>query len=249
MRFSVALDVARRVGLASFAGILAGVVVGGLLGRLAMRVSGAMSAPGLIGTPTSNGNLVGNVTFEGTLALVVFVGVASGLVGGALYAPVEPWLRRVRPWHGAAYGAALLGTFGFTVLEPTNVDFQRFGSAPVNVAVFAALFLAFGVLLAWLFDRLHAQVGGRGRAALATEIVAWLSLVAVAAVTIFVIVPAIAGSPDLAFPVVGSLGLAVAVVVRWRGLPDLVGYAALAAPLLMGLARLIPSVPELLAAL
>lgn len=237
-----------RVGLASFAGIVAGAFVGGLLGRLAMRVSGAMSAPEMAGSLTANGNLLGNVTFAGTAALVVFVGVASGLVGGALYAPVEPWLRRARPWHGAAYGAALLATFGFTVLEPTNVDFQRFGSAPVNVAMFAALFLAFGIALAWLFDRLQARLGGHGWAALATEIFAWLSLVAIVAATIFLIIPAIAGSADLVFPV-GALALAVAIVAHWRGLPDLVGYAALAAPVLIGLSRLITSVPELLGAL
>jgi hypothetical protein len=73
---------ARHVGIAALAGVLTGIVVGGLLGRIAMRVSGLMSRPELIGARTENGNRVGDVTFDGTLGLVVFVGVASGLVGG-----------------------------------------------------------------------------------------------------------------------------------------------------------------------
>ena len=123
-------------------------------------VSGFTAGPEAVGVRTSNGNRVGDITFEGTLGLVLFVGIVSGLVGGVVFAAVEPWLRRLRPWHGLVFGLALLATFGFAVLDPSNFDFRRFGFAALNIAMFAALFLAFGVLIAWVFDRLRATMEG-----------------------------------------------------------------------------------------
>jgi hypothetical protein len=93
----------------------------------------------MVGVHTSNGNRVGDITFAGTLALVLLVGVASGLVGGVIYAVLQPWLRPLRPWHGLAYGSALLAVFGFTVLDPFDFDFTRFGPPLLNVTMFAAL--------------------------------------------------------------------------------------------------------------
>src|SRR5688500_2393957 len=139
---------ASHLGTASLAGLVAGVLVGGLLGRVAMRISGFAAGPSMVGARTENGNPVGDITLAGTLALVVFVGIATGLLGGILYALVEPWLRRTRPWHGLIYGVALLAALGFTVFDPFNFDFARFGPAPLNVAMFAALFVVFGVVTA-----------------------------------------------------------------------------------------------------
>ncbi len=136
---SVLMSLGRHVGLATLAGIIAGGIVGGLGGRIAMRV---------------------------TAFGVLLVGVALGVLGGLVYAVVEPWLRRFRPWHGLAFGIFLLVAAGISVLDPVNSDFGRFGSAPLNVAMFAALFVLFGGLIAWIFDRLPAmapQVGTRAR--------------------------------------------------------------------------------------
>ena len=139
---------------------IAGVVVGGLLGRVVMRISGFMAGPALAGVHTENGNVVGDITVAGTIALITFVGLPSGLLGGVLYALLEPWLRRLRPWHGLAYGVALLATAGFIFLDPVNFDFRRFGVPAVNVAMFAALFVLFGVATAWLFDKLRVLRAG-----------------------------------------------------------------------------------------
>jgi hypothetical protein len=236
----------RHIGTATLAGAVAGIVVGGLLGRIAMRVSGFTAGPGLVGVRTSNGNAVGDITFEGTLALMLFVGLGTGLVGGLLYAALEPSIRDLRPWHGLAYGAALLAAFGFTVLDPGNIDFRRFGLAPLNVAMFAALFLVFGIAQAWLFDRLGAIIAGPGRLARATQMLAWLSLVPAAVVTALVAVSV--GGLDEPIPAILALGaVLIAVIARSRGLPALVGYAALAVPVALGLARTVSALPELLA--
>lgn len=239
--------VARHLGMASLAGITAGVLVGGLLGRVAMRVSGFTAGPALAGVTTSNGNRVGDITFAGTVALIVFVGVGTGLFGGVLYAVAEPWLRRMRPWHGLAYGSALLLAFGFTVLDPANFDFARFGPAPLNVAMFAALFLIFGLTIAWLFDLLSRSREGTGMAARVIDVLAWVALVP--AVIVMVLFMAGAGGlePLLAIAIVGAL--LVPAFVRWRGLPPAIGYATLVGAVVLGGARTLSGLPSLVVGL
>jgi len=231
--------------MATLSGAIAGVVVGGVLGRVVMRISGFTAGPGLVGVTTENGNRVGDITFGGTLALVVFTGLASGVVGGIVYAVVEPWLRRVRPWHGLAYGVALLLAFGSAVLDPSNFDFTRFGVPALNVAMFAALFVIFGLAIAWLFDALGVLRIGTGKAARVVDILAWLALVpAVAVVVLFV--GGVAGlDPLLAILIVAAL--LVPAIVRWRGLPPVIGHAILIGVVLLGAARTLGGLPQLLA--
>jgi len=238
--------VARHIGTATLAGSVAGMLVGGLLGRVVMRIAGFTAGPGLVGSFTANGNRVGDITVTGTADIVLFVGLSSGLVGGVLYAAVEPWFGRLRPWHGLAYGVGLLATFGFTVLDPSNLDFRRFGSAPLNVAMFAALFLLFGVATALLFDRVRSLIDGGTKLARVTEAVAFMSLIPGAFATVLVFA-AVTGLAEPLFPIMVALGLLIATAVRWRGLPDPIGYAALGATMLLGAARTIAALPEILA--
>lgn len=240
--------VARHVGTSSLAGIIAGVVVGGLLGRVVMRISGFAAGPALVGVHTSNGNRVGDITFAGTLALVVFVGLAAGLFGGIVYAVVEPWLRRARPWHGLAFGVGLFLAFGFLVLEPSNFDFRRFGVAVLNVAMFTALFVIFGAATAWLFDAVKALRAGTGGAARVVDVLAWFALVPAVIVSVLIAISVGGlGDPVTTITIVGPL--LAAAIVRWRGLPEVFGYASLAAGVLLGAARTLTGLPELLAGL
>lgn len=236
---------ARHLSTASLAGLIAGVLVGGVLGRVVMRISGFMAGPALVGVRTEAGNRVGDITVEGTLALVVFVGVGSGLIGGILYALVEPWLRRLRPWHGLAYGVALLAALGFVQLDPSNFDFTRFGVPAVNVAMFAALFLIFGVATAWLFEVLGAARAGTGAAARAVDVFAWVTLVLAAIVVVLFVGGAGGVEPLLAIVIVAVL--LVPAIVRWRGLPPAIGYATLVAVTLLGAWQTISGLPQLLA--
>jgi len=240
--------VARHVGTATLAGVISGIFVGGLLGRVVMRIAGFAAGPGLVGSFTANGNRVGDITVAGTAAIVLFVGLSSGLIGGVLYAVIEPWLRRLRPWHGLAYGTALLGAFGFTVLDPSNLDFRRFGSAPLNVAMFAGLFLLFGVTTALLFDRVRSLIDGATRPARVAKALAFMALIPGAFATVLLLT-SVTGLAEPLFPIVVAVGLLTATVVRWRGLPDPIGYAALGATMLLGAARTIATLPEILAGL
>jgi hypothetical protein len=229
------LAVGRHIGLAAIAGVISGVVVGGLLGRVAMRISGLAAGPNMVGVHTSNGNRVGDITFGGTLGLVVFVGIASGLLGGIVYAAIEPWLRRLRPWHGLAYGIGLLATFGFTVLDPFNFDFGRFGPLSLNIVMFSTLFVLFGVSVAWLFDRLGALDARSGATTRVIGLLVWpaMGFGVLAAVSALLAVD----ERDRVFFFASAGALALAALVHWRGLPQRIGYASLGAVLLLGAVR------------
>ena len=233
----------RHVGTASLAGILSGMIVGGLLGRIAMRVAGFTSRPELIGVETANGNRVGDITVEGTFALVLFVGISAGIGGGILYASAEPWLRS-RARKGMVFGVGLLAALGFTFINPANFDFQRFGLAPLNVLLFAALFVAFGALVAILFDRIRAAIARPGIWATGLEIAVWLAAAAACA-SIPIIALSQGGLDD---PVPTLLFLVAALVpplVRWRGLPLSVGYAAFGMPVLVGAVRTLSGIADI----
>ncbi len=62
--------------------VITGIVVGGLGTRLVMRLSAMATDDSTIGMLTENGNRVGDITGEGTIALVVLAtGTAVGLIG------------------------------------------------------------------------------------------------------------------------------------------------------------------------
>lgn len=46
----------------------------------------------------------------------------------------------------------MLATLGWAIIEGDNRDFSVFGPALLNVVMFAAIFIAYGLLLVWLFD-------------------------------------------------------------------------------------------------
>ena len=161
-------------------------------------------------------------------------------------AVLEPWLRRIRPWHGLAYGIGLLLTFGFLVLEPSNFDFRRFGVATLNAAMFAALFVVFGVATAWLFDAVKALRVGSGGASRVTDALAWLAVVP--AVIASLLIASSVGGLDAHVVTIAIVGpLLAAAIVRWRGLPAVFGYASLAVGVLLGAARTLGGLPDLLA--
>ncbi len=236
----------RHLGTSSLAGIVAGVLVGGLLGRVVMRVSGFTAGPAFVGVRTSNGNRVGDITFEGTLALVLFTGLGTGVIGGFVYAVAEPWLRRVRPWHGLVYGAGLLLAYGFLVFDPFNFDFRKFGIVGLNVTMFAALFVIFGVVSAWLFDIVKLLRAGTAAASRVVDILAWVAVVPTV-IAAGLLMTSVGGLGDPVTTLLIVVPLIVAAIVRWRALPERLGYASLVAGVLLGAVRTLTGLRELIA--
>src|SRR3972149_10574758 len=74
-----------------FAGAVAGLLVGGLGGRLVMRIL-AVAEDGNRRITTDAGFVSGTFSLSGTMELVGFVTVFTGFAGGALYVLVRRWL-------------------------------------------------------------------------------------------------------------------------------------------------------------
>jgi hypothetical protein len=145
--------IAREVAAGTLSGIAVGIVVGGLGARLVMRLAAIAAGGAAQGVTTANGNRVGEITFGGTIFLVLFGGVFAGLFGGLLYASLRPWLAPFGRWRGLIFGLGVLGVAGSLILDAANSDFIILRPPLLNVAMFAALFPIFGIVLVPVFDR------------------------------------------------------------------------------------------------
>lgn len=151
------------------AGGVAGILVGGVGSRIAMRIA-AVTAPDVAqGLTTEAGATIGRITFEGTAFLVVAVGIASALVGAAFYLATLPWLPRRRGWRATAFGGLELAVFGTVLLDPGNPDFTILGRPLLDVVLLGSLFVLHGAALVMLVEpsgRLVSAIarGGRWRA-------------------------------------------------------------------------------------
>lgn len=149
---------ARVLAIAVIAGMGAGAIAIGLGARLAMRVAALAAGTDLQGMMTQQGERVGEITFGGTLFLVM-MGVMFGIVGGVLFVAVRPWLPWTGQRRGLVFGAVLLVVGGSTLLEGgNNPDYQRFGYAGLNLCLFSVLPVGFGLLVGSFVDRLERTV-------------------------------------------------------------------------------------------
>src|SRR3990172_2205937 len=73
-----------------------GILVLGLGGRVVMRIAAAVN-PDATGLRTEAGEVVGVVTAQGSLGLLVFGGLASGIVAGIVWVVVSPWIPGTGP--------------------------------------------------------------------------------------------------------------------------------------------------------
>jgi hypothetical protein len=153
------------------AGGVAGMVVGGLGSRVAMRIAALTAREAANGLITEAGATIGRITLEGTVFLILFAGIGTALVGTAFYLATLPWLPRRRTLRALAFGALELVVFGTVVLDPGNPDFTILGRPLLNVLVLGSLFVLHGVALVLLIEpsgRLVSAVarGARWRARL-----------------------------------------------------------------------------------
>lgn len=152
----------RHVFVGGLAGVAAGVVVGGVGSRVFMRVAGAASGTRGAGRVTEAGFTVGEVTAGGTLQLVIFIGIISGIVGAVMYLAMQPWIEWAGRWRGVAFGVLLFALTSATsdVMNPDNIDFFILGNAPLLVGLIIALFIAYGVLVDVTFRWLNQRLPG-----------------------------------------------------------------------------------------
>ncbi len=173
------------VGAAS--GAIAGALVGGVGGRLAMLLLRLTSPDAVIGVTSDDGFEIGVVTFD-TLQLVLAMAMLGGINGvlyAALRAAIPPRLR-LPLWTvvaGALGGATIVHEDGvdFTLLEPAALAIVLFVLLPgAAAALVVALVERWSAVEPWSSSRL---TGALGAAALAgTFAVVFAALVAAGAV-------------------------------------------------------------------
>ncbi len=151
--------VIRQTAVGALAGMLVGMIVIGLGARILMRISGMLSSERASRTLTENGNTVGEITLGGTLALMIFVGLAFGVMGGVAVMAVRPWL----PAHGWRRYLAT-GIIGFAVAGPivleggNNPDYERFGILGLNICLFTMLPFLFGLAVMPVIDAFDRRI-------------------------------------------------------------------------------------------
>lgn len=145
-------------------GMLAGAYLAGMLTlgagiRLMMRVIAATSPDEVQGLRTEADEVIGRASVNGSLFLIVFVGIGAAAVGVALYASLRAWLPErsiAAGLVGVAMGAGVL-VRPVGLLTADNRDFRLV--APVLlVVVLCVLTLAlFGMTLGVLVDHVGAR--------------------------------------------------------------------------------------------
>jgi hypothetical protein len=159
-----ALDGLRTLAVATTAGVVAGVLVPGLGGRLVMRILGATSGDAAQGKLTEADEVVGEITAGGTIAIVIFVGLFGGILAALGFVLVRRWLPTTAGPAGLIAGILLLGTIGVgDAMSPDNVDFAILRPTWLAVTLIVVVALLFGVTFTALAARLDAGMPTLGR--------------------------------------------------------------------------------------
>jgi hypothetical protein len=139
----------RHITAAGFSGLTAGIIVGGLGSRLFMRMASFIADEAAQGRRTEAGFRVGEVTFGGSLELIVFVGVFTGLVGAVFYVVLFPWLSWAGRWRGVAFGVTMFAAGSATsdIMNTDNIDFLILKNEPIVIGMILLLFISFGVVI------------------------------------------------------------------------------------------------------
>jgi MFS family permease len=147
----------REIARGGLAAVLAGGLVGGLGGRLLMRVA-ALLNPDATGRLTENGEVVGAITLNGTLALIIFGGLLGGMAAGIVWVVVSPWLPGRGRTRGLLAAGVTLGLGGSFLVRSNNTDFLVLEPDPLLVALLLGLVALIGAATAWFDEALERRL-------------------------------------------------------------------------------------------
>ncbi|HEY5578151.1 MAG TPA: hypothetical protein VIL12_00510 [Acidimicrobiia bacterium] len=244
----------RDVALTGLAGVVAGLIVGGIGGRVVMRLAAMAAGPEARGILTEAGNTVGEITLEGTFGLI-FGGVFSGAAGAVVVVIADPWLAWMRRLRCIGYGMVVLAVAGTLILDSSNRDFFVLSPAELNVAMFVGLFFGYGIVL----QAARAVLDRRLPTAASGPQPGYLGVVALGVPFLFLVlatftVPGLTeGRPPLygvgallVLMGLATLGYWISIIAhapRWLELAaPLVGFGSLAILLVVGLPRLMAEI-------
>jgi hypothetical protein len=141
----VGTQILRDVSVGGISSLVSGLVVLGLGGRLAMYLSRLLH-PEAVGRLTENGNEIGVFTVEGTIGLLLFGGVTSGLAAAPVWVVMKPWIPR--KWVVVGLGAVAIG--GFQLVASDNPDFDILEGPALDIVILLALVFGFGATVHFL---------------------------------------------------------------------------------------------------
>ena len=244
--------------LLGIASLVSGILIGGVGGRIVMRISAIAAGPEMVGRLTENGNRVGEFTIVGTIILIVFVGGFSGVAGSVMVVGSDPWLKWMGPLQGLGFGLVALAASG-SGSPFESVDFFLLEPRALNVAMFVGLHFAFGLTVSgiyWLLDR-------RLPPAAEVEQVGYLIVTVLGSVALLLVIalftiPSFCGcDPDYGFLALILLVVASTAIRHAstfvKAIPDwlartatITGYGSLLLLLVVGLSRTIEEIQQIL---
>ena len=160
-------EIWRDIARAGLAGLIVGVFVAGVGGRLAMRLA-ALLVPQATGKFTENAAEIGVISYSGTLS-VILIGIAAGASVGVLWVVIRTWLPGAEVRRALVATVVALALGSALLIRAANPDFSTLG---YNAAVVGALVVLVGlvgcsmsIVDGWLDGRLPIAASVRSRAA------------------------------------------------------------------------------------
>ena len=142
-------------------GAFVGLIVAGGGARGAMRLIALADDREDFGLSTEGGDIIGEVTLEGTL-FVLLAGLVLGIAGSFLYLGLRRWLPE-RPLFRALCFALITLGFGLAATINGNEGDFVFVNTAVSIGAFACVLLVYGVLVPTLLDRLAPRTASGSR--------------------------------------------------------------------------------------
>lgn len=145
-----------------WAGLLSGLIIGGLGGRLAMGILRLTSDPSLHGRATDDGFKIGIVS--GSMIFLVGICTVLGLMGGLVYLAVRGWLPES---NRGAWAALVAGAIGSAlVIKPEGIDFTLVEPIYLSIPMFIVIPAFYGwALSAWTERFLRRKTSSLGAGA------------------------------------------------------------------------------------
>ena len=133
------------------AGVTTGVVVGGIVNRLAMLLLRATSPERVNGLQSDDDFTIGEVTLAGTYNLMV-LGAVVGLIGFAVYRLVRPWLIGPHWFRRLTIGLSAGVVAGSMLVHADGIDFTVLKPKWLAIGLFVALPALFAVTMGAMVD-------------------------------------------------------------------------------------------------
>jgi hypothetical protein len=244
----------RDIARGGLAGLLAGIVVAGIGGRIVMRAA-ALLVPEAAGRFTENGNQIGEITLAGTLGLVLAGGLFFGLFGAVVWVVVSPWIPGGARTRAVLAMPIAVSLTGIALVQARNPDFQVLRHDPNTVVLLLALVALAGLTIAGLDAWLNRRLPVAGISGRADGVYLVLTLAGGGLIFPIVLAGYLGGERPLGLALVG---VGIATLIRWLlryqrrppapGWLVIVGRGSLLVAVVLGVLALAPDVATALGA-